>query len=51
MIGAPGDKSPVSPVPEAAQKEDDERVADNLCFRASAAPQGDIDILPEPGRQ
>ena len=51
MISTPGYKSPVSPVPETTQEENDKRVADNLRFRASAATQGDIDIIPEPGRQ
>ncbi len=51
MIGPPGDKSPVSPMPETTEEEYDKGVADDLRLGATAATQGDIDIIPEPSGQ
>ncbi len=49
VVRAPGDEGPVGPVPESADQEDDEGVADDLGLRAAAAAQGDVHIVPEPG--
>ena len=51
MIGTPGDKSPVSPMPETAEEEDNKRVANNLCLGAAATAEWDIHIIPEPSGQ
>ncbi len=51
MICTPGDECPVGPVPEAADKKYDERVADNFRLGASAAAERNVDIVAEPGCQ
>ncbi len=51
MIGTPGNESPVGAMPEAAQQENDESVANHLGLRAAAAAQRNIDIIAEPGRE
>ena len=51
MEGPPGDEGPVGAMPEAAQEENHKSIAYNFRFRASAAAQRDVHIIPEPGRQ
>lgn len=49
MVGAPGNECPVGAMPEAADQENDEGVADDLGLGATASSQGDVEIVPEPG--
>lgn len=46
---APGKKGPVGSVPEAADQEDDEGVAQHLRKGAFAAAKGKIDVVTKPG--
>ena len=48
MVCAPGDESPVRAVPQAADEENYQRVAEYLPFRAAATSEWDVDIIPEP---
>ena len=49
MDGAPEDERPVGAVPEAAQKEDDQLVADPFRLADAIAAQRDVEIIAEPG--
>ena len=51
MICSPSDEGPVGAMPEAAHKENDEGVSDDLCFRYTASAQWDVDIISEPCRE
>lgn len=48
VVGAPGDECPVRAVPEPADEEDDQRVAEHHPFRTPAAAQRDVDVVAEP---
>ncbi len=49
MIGSPADERPVGAVPEAADKEYNQRVAHRLPLAAPASAQRDVDVVAEPG--
>ena len=51
VIYSPADKRPVGSVPQATDKENDERIADDFPFRAFVSAEGKVDIISEPCHQ
>ncbi len=51
MDGSPDDECPVGTMPEAAQQEDDDLVADPFRFGDAIATKRDVEIVTEPGGQ
>ena len=47
--GTPEDERPVGAMPEAAQKEDDELIANPFCFGDTVTAKRNIEIVTEPG--
>ncbi len=51
MIRPPEDKDPVGAVPQAGQEHDDGQIPQGVPPGAAIAPQGDVQVVPEPGGQ
>lgn len=51
MVGSPSDEGPVGTVPQAAQKEDGERVADNEATAHPTAAKRYVDVIAKPSVQ